>query len=129
MDYSYLTPEQIEQMAQFAQTQDPQDQIDALMGLQQMANRMHSNGIPLRENGRVVGPTSGWEVAGNAAKDMAGAYMNKNLSDKYKGILDQNSASRGNYAKAVIDALRRKKEEEEGLPMTGSEFNMYGGGY
>ena len=129
MDYSYLTPEQIEQLKQFAETQDPQDQIDALMGLQQMANRMHSSAIPMRDNGRVVGPTSGWEVAGNVAKDMAGAYMNKNLSDRYKGILDQNSKARGGYAQAVIDALRQKKEEEQELPMTGSEFNMYGGGY
>lgn len=129
MDYSYLTPEQLEQMQQFAQTQDPEDQVKALLGLQEMANRMHSNGIPMRDNGRVVGPTSAWEVAGNVAKDAAGAYMQKNLSDKYKGILDENSKARGGYAMAVIKELRRKQEEQQGLPMTGSEFNMYGGGY
>ena len=101
---SYITPEQA---AMLAGIEDPKDRMNTMGGMQNMANMLPAMGrIKERDNGRVVGRTNPMEGLGQVASQMAGAYMNKNLMDKYGSIMDKNNASRSNTALMIAQALR-----------------------
>lgn len=102
----YMTPEQIQAMAAM---EDPEMAINALAGLQKRADAMHADPIQTnRSVNGIAGRISPWEVAGNVATNAVGAYMNKNLADQYKAILDRNNGQRGEYAKMIAEALRQQ---------------------
>lgn len=101
---SYISPEEA---AMLAGIEDPKDRMNTMGGMQTMANMLPAMGrIKERDNGRVVGRTSAMEGLGQVASQMAGAYMNKNLMDKYGSIMDKNNASRSDAALRIARALR-----------------------
>lgn len=134
MEYAdYLTPEQAQKLAEMG---DPQDQIDALGGMQGMANRMGMKQLPQYGNGRVIGANSPLEALGGAAQQVAGAYMNAQLANKYGDILKQGNANRGNAAGLIVNALRKAKGGDTDLPYNydstapaGAKFNPATGEY
>lgn len=89
---SYLTPEQAAAMAAI---EDPKDRMNTFGGMQQYATQLPMmNQIRERNNGRVVGRTSAMEGLGQMGSQIAGAYMQKQLMDKYGSIMDANNKSR-----------------------------------
>jgi len=128
---SYITPEQA---AMLAGIEDPKDRMNTMGGMQTMANMLPAMGrIKERDNGRVVGRTSAMEGLGQVASQMAGAYMNKNLMDKYGSIMDKNNASRSSTALMIAQALRKPQPGaaipgNPNLPtgMTPYEVDYYG---
>lgn len=115
MNYNkYMSPDDIAAMQEMASMDDPEARIDSMSGLQGMANGMKVNKLGEYGNGRVIGANSPWEAVGGIAKNAMGAYMQKDLADKYGGILDKANAARGNAAgkigsKYMVDALRNNK--------------------
>jgi hypothetical protein len=102
---SYLTPEQAAAMAGI---EDPNDRMNTMSGMQRFANMLpQMNQIKERSNGRVVGRTDPMEGLAQMGSQLAGAYMNKNLMDKYGAIMDANNQQRMNTAKMIAEALRR----------------------
>ena len=105
MNYmQYMSPEDAQRLAEMG---DPQEQIEAMYGLQRQANNMGMQQLPQYGNGRVIGRNSPMEAVGGAAQQIAGAYMNKQLADKYGDILKQGNANRGNAAGMIVNALRK----------------------
>lgn len=108
----YMTPEDIANMQELAGIDDPDARIAAYGGMQRMASNMGQYKAPQeRSNGRVVGLTSPLEGLGAMGQQLAGAYMNKGLMDKYGSILDQNNLDRRNAASKIgsrylVNALR-----------------------
>ncbi len=101
----YLTPEQAAMMAGI---EDPNDRMNTLGGMQRFANMLpQMNQIKERSNGRVVGRTDPMEGLSQMTSQLAGAYMNKNLMDKYGAIMDNNNQQRMATAKMIAEALRR----------------------
>lgn len=103
----YMSPEDAQKLAEMG---DPQDQIEALQGMQGLANR--TGGIKkLGEygNGRVIGANSGLEALGGIAQNAMGAYMQKDLAGKYGDILKQGNANRGTASNMIVNALRKAK--------------------
>ena len=101
---SYITPEQA---AMLAGIEDPKDRMNTMGGMQQFANMLPAmSRIKERDNGRVVGRTSAMEGLGQMGSQIAGAYMNKQLMDKYGAIMDKNNASRSQTALLIAQALR-----------------------
>lgn len=101
---SYITPEQA---AKLAEIEDPKDRMNTFGGMQQFANMLPAmNRIKERDNGRVVGRTSAMEGLGQMGSQLAGAYMSKNLMDKYGSIMNDSNKSRGEATLAIIRALR-----------------------
>jgi hypothetical protein len=102
---SYITPEQA---AMLAGIEDPKDRMNTMGGMQTMANMLPAMGrIRERDNGRVVGRTSAMEGLGQMGSQIAGAYMNKSLMDKYGAIMDKNNQGRMDTARLIAEALRR----------------------
>jgi hypothetical protein len=102
---SYLSPEAAAMMAGI---EDPKDRMNTMGGMQTFANQLPAmNRIKERDNGRVVGRTSLMEGLGQAGSQIAGAYMNKQLMDKYGALMDKNNASRQDAALRIAQALRR----------------------
>jgi hypothetical protein len=100
----YITPEQAAMMAGI---EDPKDRMNTMGGMQAYANALPAMGrIKERDNGRVVGRTSAMEGIGQLGSQLAGAYMNKNLMDKYGAMMDKNNASRSQTALLIAQALR-----------------------
>lgn len=120
MQYNkYMTPDDIAAMQEMASMDDPDARIDSMSGLQGMANGMRVKSLPERSNGRVWGATSPMEAIGGIAQNLASAYMQKDLADKYGGILDKANAARGATAKKIgskymVDALRNGTEMQPG---------------
>jgi len=101
---SYLSPEDAAIMAGI---EDPKDRMSTMGGMQQFANQLPMmNRIKERDNGRVVGRTSMMEGLGQMGSQLAGAYMQKNLMDKYGDIMKENSKSRQDAALRIATALR-----------------------
>jgi hypothetical protein len=101
---SYISPEQA---AMLAGIEDPKDRMNTMGGMQTMANMLPAMGrIKERDNGRVVGRTSAMEGLGQMGSQLAGAYMNKSLMDKYGAMMDKNNASRSQTALLIAQALR-----------------------
>lgn len=101
---SYITPDQA---AMLAGIEDPKDRMNTFGGMQTMANMLPAmNRIKERDNGRVVGRTSAMEGLGQMGSQIAGAYMNKNLMDKYGAIMDKNNEGRMSTARLIAEALR-----------------------
>jgi len=101
----YLTPEQA---AMLAGIEDPNDRMSTMGGMQRFANMLpQMNQIKERSNGRVVGRTDPMEGLSQMGSQLAGAYMNKSLMDKYGSIMDANNQQRMNTAKMIAEALRR----------------------
>jgi hypothetical protein len=101
----YLTPEQAAAMAGI---EDPGERMNTLGGMQRFANMLpQMNQIKERSNGRVVGRTDPMEGLAQMGSQLAGAYMNKNLMDKYGAIMDKNNQQRISAAQMLADALRR----------------------
>jgi hypothetical protein len=101
----YLTPEQA---AMLAGIEDPNDRMNTMAGMQRYANMLPQMGqIRERSNGRVVGRTSAMEGLGQMGSQLAGAYMNKELMDKYGAIMDKNNQQRISAAQMLAEALRR----------------------
>ena len=99
---SYLTPEQAAAMAAI---EDPKDRMNTMGGMQNFATQLPMmNRIQERNNGRVVGRTSAMEGLGQMGSQIAGAYMQKNLMDKYGAIMDANNKSRQEVALALARA-------------------------
>ena len=102
---SYITPEQA---AMLAGIEDPKDRMNTMGGMQTMANMLPAMGrIRERDNGRVVGRTSAMEGLGQMGSQIAGAYMNKSLMDKYGAIMDKNNEGRMSTARLIAEALRK----------------------
>lgn len=106
---TYMTPEQAaasaDSAAALAGIEDPQERMRTMGGMQQFANQLpQMNRIKERDNGRVVGRASMMEGLGQMGSQLAGAYMNKQLMDKYGSMMDDNNAARINAAR--IFALR-----------------------
>lgn len=102
---SYLTPEQAAMMAGI---EDPKDRMNTFGGMQQFANMLPAmNRIKERDNGRVVGRTSAMEGLSQMGSQLAGAYMNKQLMDKYGAIMDKNNEGRMSTARLIAEALRK----------------------
>lgn len=108
MNYmNYMSPEDAQRLAEMG---DPQDQIDAMGGMQRFVNNnMGMQQLPQYGNGRVIGANSPLEAIGGASQQIAGAYMNKKLADKYGDILKQGNMNRGNAAGMIVNALRKAK--------------------
>jgi hypothetical protein len=88
--------------------EDPNDRMNTMAGMQRYANMLPQMGqIRERSNGRVVGRTSAMEGLGQMGSQLAGAYMNKELMDKYGAIMDKNNQQRISAAQMLADALRR----------------------
>jgi signal recognition particle subunit SEC65 len=113
---SYITPEQAAMMAGI---EDPSMRMNTFGGMQAFANQLPQMGrIRERDNGRVVGRTSAMEGLGQMGSQMAGAYMNKNLMDKYGKVMDQNNAMRMSTAKMIAEALRNAgRGQPQGTPV------------
>lgn len=108
---SYITPEQAAMMAGI---EDPQARMNTFGGMQNFANAMPAMArIKERDNGRVVGRTSPMEGLGQLSSQLASAYMNKDLMDRYGAIMNDNNQSRMTTARMIAEALRR-------APATGS---------
>ena len=116
MQYNkYMNPDDIAAMQEMAGLDDPEARIESMQGLQGLANR--TGGIKkLGEygNGRVIGANSGLEALGGIAQNAMGAYMQKDLANKYGGILDKANQNRANAAgkigsKYFVDALRKNQ--------------------
>lgn len=102
---NYLTPEQAAMMAGI---EDPADRMATMRGMQGFANMLpQMNQIKERSNGRVVGRTDPMEGLAQMGSQLAGAYMNKNLMDKYGAIMDANNKQRMSTAQMIAEALRR----------------------
>lgn len=112
MNYmQYMSPEDAQRLAEMG---DPQEQIDALSGMQRFANNnMGMQQLPQYGNGRVIASNSPFEALGGAAQQIAGAYMNKQLADKYGSILSQGNQNRGTSAGLIVNALRKAKNQAE----------------
>lgn len=107
----YVSPEEIAAMAKIAGIEDPSMRMNTYAGLQNFANQMPAMGaIRQRDNGRVVGRTSAMEGLGQLGSQLAGAYMNKQLFDKYGSIMDANNQQRTNVAQMIIDELRKNRQ-------------------
>lgn len=106
MNYmQYMSPEDAQRLAEMG---DPQEQIDAMGGMQRFANNsMGMQQLPQYGNGRVIGRNSPMEAVGGMAQQMAGAYMNKELADKYGAILNQGNKNRGAASAMIVNALRK----------------------
>lgn len=119
MNYQdYLSPEQAQKLAEMG---DPQDEVEAMYGMQRMANNMGMQRLPERSNGRVWGATSPMEAIGGMAQQLSGAYMNKTLADKYGEAFKTGNQNRGTAAKMIAEALRRAQQapayEKTGMSM------------
>lgn len=109
---SYISPEEA---AMLAGIEDPKDRMNTMGGMQQYASMLPAMGrIKERDNGRVVGRTSGMEGLGQVASQMAGAYMNKNLMDKYGSIIDKNNSSRKDAALTLARAYALRNAGQPG---------------
>lgn len=113
MNYSqmdqYLSPEAA---AELAGINDPEMEMLALNPMAQTAKGLQGIRPMERSNGRVVGATSPLEAIGAAGANIAGAYMNKQLMDKYGGIMGKNADARKGAARKIAghyyaDALRK----------------------
>lgn len=125
MNNQYLTPEAA---AQLAGIEDPEDRMMTMAGVQGFANALPGAGrIQERSNGRVVGRTSPMEGLGQMGSQLAGAYMNKQLMDKYGSIMDQNNESRMSTARMIAEALRRAPGGQGSMPTDPNEVDaLYG---
>lgn len=111
----YYTAAEIDQMnaaQKLAGIEDPKDRMNTMSGMQTFASQLPAmNRIKERDNGRVVGRTSMMEGLGQMGSQLAGAYMQKNLMDRYSDIMKDNNKARvdaaGLFTQAKIDALRR----------------------
>lgn len=102
---SYITPEQAAMMAGI---EDPKERMATFGGMQGFATQLPAmNRIKERDNGRVVGRTSAMEGLGQMGSQLAGAYMNKQLMDKYGAIMDKNNEGRMSTARLIAEALRK----------------------
>jgi hypothetical protein len=112
----YLTPEQA---AMLAGIEDPSDRMSTMGGMQRFANMLpQMNQIKERSNGRVVGRTDPMEGLAQMGSQLAGAYMNKNLMDKYGAIMDANNKQRMSTAQMIAEALRRAPAAGAATPAT-----------
>ena len=108
----YLTPEDLVAGEEIAGLHDPFDEINNYAGMQRFANNnMGLQQLPQYGNNRVIGRNSVLEAIGGAAQQVAGAYMNKALHDKYGDILEKAGDNRKKTyrdmtAKYRADALR-----------------------
>ncbi len=109
---NYLTPEEVAKMAGI---EDPADRMATMAGMQRYANMLPQMGqIKERSNGRVVGRTSPMEGLGQMASQLAGAYMNKDLMDKYGAIMDKNNAQRQQTALDIARAYALRNAGQPG---------------
>ena len=116
----YLTPEQAAMMAGI---EDPGERMNTLGGMQRFANMLpQMNQIKERSNGRVVGRTDPMEGLAQMGSQLAGAYMNKSLMDKYGAIMDTNNQQRMSTAKMIADALRRAPAAGAAAPGTAQSY-------
>lgn len=99
----YMSPEAA---AELAGISDPEMEMLTLNPMAQTAKGLQGIRPIERSNGRVVGATSPLEAIGAAGANMAGAYMNKQLMDKYGGIMDKNRMGRMSAAERIAKALR-----------------------
>lgn len=116
----YLTPEQAAMMAGI---EDPADRMATMRGMQGFANMLpQMNQIKERSNGRVVGRTDPMEGLAQMGSQLAGAYMNKNLMDKYGAIMDKNNDQRIKAAQMLAQAyaLRNAGQPTAATPATGA---------
>jgi hypothetical protein len=117
---SYITPEQAAMMAGI---EDPSMRMNTFGGMQNFANQLPQMGrIKERDNGRVVGRTSPLEGLGQVASQFAGAYMNKQLMDKYGAIMDKNNEGRMSTARLIAEALRRAPGGAPAAPGAAQSF-------
>lgn len=115
---NYLTPEQAAMMAGI---EDPSERMNTMGGMQRFANMLpQMNQIKERSNGRVVGRTDPMEGLAQMSSQLAGAYMNKNLMDKYGAIMDANNKQRQDTAMAIARAyaLRNAGQPTAATPAT-----------
>jgi hypothetical protein len=116
----YLTPEQAAAMAGI---EDPNDRMNTMAGMQRYANMLpQMNQIKERSNGRVVGRTDPMEGLSQMGSQLAGAYMNKNLMDKYGAIMDANNKQRMSTAQMIAEALRRAPAAGAAVPGTAQSY-------
>lgn len=109
---NYLTPEQAAMMAGI---EDPADRMATMRGMQGFANMLpQMNQIKERSNGRVVGRTDPMEGLAQMGSQLAGAYMNKNLMDKYGAIMDKNNQQRQDTAMAIARAYALRNAGQPG---------------
>lgn len=98
----YMNPEDIMAMQELAAMDDPTARMEALGGMQRMASGMGQYKAPQeRSNGRVVGLNSPMEGLGAMGQQLVGAYMNKQLMDRYGQILDKNNQDRSMAAQRI----------------------------
>lgn len=110
----YMSPEEIAAMAKIAGIEDPAMRMNTFSGMQSYANQLPQMGaIRERSNGRVVGRTSPMEGLGQLGSQLAGAYMSKNLMDKYGSIMDANNQQRMSVAQMMIDELRKNRQPSQ----------------
>ena len=110
----YLSPEDllaaqedILAAEQMAGIEDPEARMLAMSPMAQTAKGLQGIRPMERANGRVVGATSPLEAIGAAGANIAGAYMNKQLMDKYGSVMDDNTAGRKMTAKTLAERAAR----------------------
>lgn len=109
---SYISPEQA---AMLAGIEDPDSRMSTMGGMQRFANMLpQMNQIKERSNGRVVGRTDPMEGLAQMGSQMAGAYMNKGLMDKYGQIMDANNKQRQEAAMAIARAYALRNAGQPG---------------
>jgi hypothetical protein len=98
----FLTPEELAVAEGMAGMDDPEARMMSMRPMSNTANQMMGVQPRIHTNGRVVARTSGMEGLGAMASNMTGAYMNKQLMDKYGQVMDQSNQDRMAATRAML---------------------------